>query len=215
MLSNFGLKCLFTYFVFQAPKYCEFLWSKDRAQHWLWFTEDPVTYHTWYLPAQGLLYTTAKSISKRVGKRYSEIQEYMVPAPTNSHTAVFAAATVFSCPQNLLPHLCLADTCHLYYRKVNSTQYWLLVPQQHSRAIYKCLTNAAPALTSLFHVYSYIFALLFSVYSSMPVLHCSCCLHSGRQNILHVSARSAISRSHPTAIPCSLILTWQKNFLYL
>lgn len=42
MLSNFGLKCLFTYFVFQAPKYCEFLWSKDRAQHWLWFTEDPM-----------------------------------------------------------------------------------------------------------------------------------------------------------------------------
>lgn len=69
MLSNFGLKCLFTYFVFQAPKYCEFLWSKDRAQHWLWFTEDPVTYHTWYLPAQGLLYHHSKKHLQESGEK--------------------------------------------------------------------------------------------------------------------------------------------------
>lgn len=49
----------------------------------------------------------------------------------------------------------------------------------------------------------------------MPVFHCSCSLDLGRQNILLVCVRSAISRSHPTAVPCSLILTWQTNFLHL
>lgn len=96
MLSHFGLKCLFTYFIFQAPEYWDILWSKDRAQHCLWFTEDPVRYHTRHLPAQGLCYYHSKKHLKEAGKRYSEIQEYMVPAPKNSFIVGFAAAKDFS-----------------------------------------------------------------------------------------------------------------------
>lgn len=96
MLSHFGLKCLFTCFIFQAPEYWDILWSKDRAQHCLWFTEDPVRYHTRHLPAQGLCYYHSKKHLKEAGKRYSEIQEYMVPAPKNSFIVGFAAAKDFS-----------------------------------------------------------------------------------------------------------------------
>lgn len=75
MFSHFSLKCLFTCFTFQAPKYWDFLWSKDKAQHWLWFTEDPVRYtHDTCQPKD---YSAAqqKASPKEWGKDASEIPE--------------------------------------------------------------------------------------------------------------------------------------------